>query len=127
MLEALYPDTTLLFSVEPISEGISFQYPLERYPFRAVATLATQDEFVTLPPDSSREIRLELPHIARKEDSWKEEFPLPPGQYLVHMTYTNPAIGYEVMQNDEPRYVDLNAWVGKAEANPVVLTITSEE
>ena len=127
VIEALYPDTTLLFSVKPISEGISFQYPLAGYPLRIDTTLITQDEFVTLPPGSSREIVLELPHIVMIEDPYEEESSLPPGQYLVRMTYTNQAIGYEVMRNDEPRYVDLNAWVGKVGANPVVLTITSEE
>jgi hypothetical protein len=126
VIEALYADTTLLFSVEPISEGISFRYPLAGYPSRLVAPV-TQDEFVALPPDSSWQIRLELPHIVTKVESSKEEFSLPPGQYCVHMTYSNRAIGYHVRQGDEARYVDLNAWVGDVQADPVVLTITFEE
>jgi len=123
VMEQDYPDTTLLFSVEPIAAGISLRYPLDSYPYRLLLNHVARDEFVTLPSHGSREIRLQLPHMAGT--LW-EQFPLPPGQYLVRMTYMNYYIGYLVDQNGEPRHADLNAWVGEVEADPVVLTITEE-
>jgi hypothetical protein len=123
VLEADYPDTTLLFTVKPITEGVSLSYPLYVHPIKALHKVEP-DEFVTLPPGGSREIRLRLPHIA---GSLLDQFPLPIGQYLVHMTYMNYDIGNRVELNSHWRYADLNAWVGGVEANPVALTITPEE
>jgi len=123
VIEQVYPDTTLLFSVKSISEGTSVRYPfqglIEKFP-----EAVTPDEFVTLPPHGSREIRLQLPHLA---GTLSKEFPLPLGQYRVHMTYMNYDIGYQVERNGETRYVDINAWVGEVEASPVVLSVTPEE
>ncbi len=130
VLEQESYDNTLLFSVEPISEGLTIRYPLEQAIVDLIPHAILQDEFVSLPPHSSREVRLELPHLVRTmyfpATIFSEEYsPLPVGQYRVHMTYYNDNIGYQIEVGNERRYVDLNAWVGKIEANPVVLTITS--
>jgi hypothetical protein len=88
--------------------------------------------FTTLPPHSSREFRLQLPHMVRTKvppaTVFSEEyFPLPSGRYYVQMTYYNDVIGYQMKMDNQQRYVDLNAWVGKIEGEPEVLTITPGE
>ena len=126
VIEALYADTTLLFSVEPLSEGPSFEYPLEGRIFRLTKG-PMLDEFVTLAPHTSYETRLQLPHIVDSLEVADVQFPLPAGQYRVHMTCMNDAIGHEVNVGDHSRYADLNAWVGEVVADPVVLTILPSE
>jgi len=126
VMEELYPDTTLLFTVKPISEGISFRYPLDVHPSR-LSRPVTRDEFVTLEPQSSREIRLQLPHMVSKSYSFTQPFPLPIGQYRVYMTYINNFIGYAMKVGEDPQFIDLNPWLGEIEAPPVLLTITPAE
>ena len=88
-----------------------------------------QGEFISLPPYSSRNIRLQLPHmLGDATGDPGDQYPLPPGQYQVQMTYMNDSIGYQVKQDGWTRYIDLNAWVGEITAtNPVSFTITSEK
>ena len=125
-------NTTLLFSVEPISKDLSLSFPGQGGFVDRFAQPVTLGEFVELPAHTSREIRLQLPHEAQVKHApanvfavfSAEYFPLPIGQYRVQMTYINDVIGYKIEAGKELRYVDLNAWVGKVEANPVVLTIT---
>lgn len=129
VLEIEYYGKTLLFSVEPISDGLSIAYPLEAGFVDMIPEAIQRDMFMTLPPHSSREFRLQLPHMVRTKvppaTVFSEEyFPLPVGRYRVQMTYYNDVIGYGVNVGEERRYVDLNAWVGKIEGEPVILTIT---
>lgn len=128
VLEIEAPGKTLLFSVRPISDGLSIAYPLEG-PVNLIPETIQRDMFATLPPHSSREFRLQLPHMVRTKvppaTVFSEKyFPLPSGQYRVQLTYYNHDIGYQMKVSKERRYVDLNAWVGKIESEPVVLTIT---
>jgi hypothetical protein len=123
VLETIDPDTTLLFDVETISTSVPFSYPLDGYPFRVVTTPIERNEFVTLLPHGTREVRLKLPNLVIPKGTDDATF-LPPGQYLVHMTYGNLYIGYEIDLKTEWRYVDLKAWMGEVEATPVPLTIT---
>lgn len=124
IMEATYPDTTLLFAVEPIQADIQFKYPLDTAPHYLRDLHPTErSEFVALPAHNKREIRLELRHLVFREGT-QDLIPLPPGQYLVKMTYINYYIGYEVQRNRETRYVDLGAWVGQMESSAALLTIT---
>jgi hypothetical protein len=126
VLEIIDPDTTLFFNVEAISTSVPFSYPLDGYPFRVVTTPIERDEFVTLPPHGTREVRLKLPNLVIPKGADDACF-LPPGEYLIHMTYDNLYIGYELDLKAEWRYVDLKAWMGEVEADPVPLTITPSE
>ncbi len=131
VLEIEQYDKMLLFSVRPISDGLSIAYPLEG-PVDLVPEAIQRDMFTTLSPHSSREFRLQLPHMVRIKvrpaTVFSEElFPLPIGRYRVQMTYYNDVIGYQINVGKERRYVDLNAWVGKIEGEPAVLTITPEK
>ncbi len=69
------------------------------------------------------EVRLELPRFVFQNGKEENVISLPAGQYLIHMTYYNPYVGYEVGQHWE-RYVDLGAWVGKIKSDDATLTIT---
>jgi hypothetical protein len=129
VMDAVYPDTVMLYAMEPVTANIELELPLRNHPSRLFYPDVTQGEFITLAPHISHEIRLQLPHILGPAigapGDW---YPLPPGIYRVQMTYMNDAIGYEVEQNGETRYVDLNAWVGEVEApNLILLTITPEK
>jgi hypothetical protein len=122
-----HPGITLLFSVEPINKEVSIQFLGQGLVEMLVDPQA--DEFVTLPPQGSREIRLQLPHMVRKRDSPTALFPseyspLPVGQYLVQLTYLNDVIGPELEMSQGYQYVDLNTWVGKKTSDPVILTVT---
>lgn len=128
VLEIEQYDRMLLFSVAPISNGLSIAYPLEG-PVQLVPVAIQRDMFTTLPPHSSREFRLQLPHMVHTKVSpatvfSEEYFPLPSGKYRVQMTYYNDVIGYQVKVDNQQQYVDLKAWVGKIEGEPAVLTIT---
>ncbi len=126
VMEEVYPDTTLFFRVETLVESVLYDYPLHNHPSR-ILPKEEQGEFITLPRHSSRKIRLQLPHMLGDAIGGPgDQYPVPPGQYRVQMTYMNDSIGYQVKQNDQTRYVDLNAWVGEITAtNPVSFTITS--
>ncbi len=118
-------DTTLLFAVEPISVNISFQYPRYAYsPDILVWPPVKQDEFITLLPHGARETRLKLPRLVLRNGEMGKATSLPVGQYLVHMTYNNSYIGYEIQRDEEKLFVDVGAWVGQVKSNTVVLTIT---
>gem|GEM_PF-5546861 len=128
VLEIEAPGKTLLFSVIPISGGLEIAYPDEG-PVQLVQEAIQSDMFATLPPHSSREYRLQLPHMVHTKvppaTVFSEEyFPLPVGRYLVQMTYYNHDIGYDIKGVKNADVVDLNAWVGKIEGEPEVLTIT---
>lgn len=126
VMDAVYPDTTVLFSVEPITASVVLEFPLRNHPSRVFYPAVERGEFTTLAPHDSRVIRLQLPHILGPAIGYPEErYPLPPGKYRVRMTYMNNVIGYEVAQNGKTRYVDLDAWVGEITAtNPVSFTVT---
>jgi hypothetical protein len=126
VMEEVYPDTTLFFRVATITGSVLYDYPLHNHPSR-IYPKVEQGEFITLPPHSSRKIRLQLPHMLGDAiQDPADRHPLPPGQYRVQMTYMNDPIGYQVEQDGGTRYVDLNAWVGEITAtNPVSFAITS--
>lgn len=89
-----------------------------------------RDMFITLPPHSSREFRLQLPRMVYTKASSatvfpEEAFSLPVGQYRVQLTDYNDAIGYDIKGMKDADIVDLNAWVGKIEVKPAVMTIKS--
>ena len=128
VLEKEAPGNMLLFSVEPISDRRSIAYPLEG-PFDPAPVAIQRDMFTTLPPHSSREFRLQLPHMVRTKvppaTVFSEDYvSLPSGKYRIQLTYYNHDIGYQMKVGNKQRYVDLNAWVGKIEGEPEVLTIT---
>jgi hypothetical protein len=129
VIESVYPDTALFFTVEPITASVLLDYPLNKLVHRINYPKIEQGEFLTLAPHGSREVRLQLPHMLGDAlGDPADLYPLPPGKYRVRMTYMNDAIGYEVKQNGKTRYVDLNAWVGEIEAtNLALFTITSGE
>jgi hypothetical protein len=129
VLEIEYLSKMLLFSVEPISYGLSIAYPLQTGFVELAPEAIQRDMFTTLPPHSSREFRLQLPHMVRTKvppaTVFSEDYvSLPSGKYRVQLTYYNHDIGYQVKVGNNQRYVDLNAWVGKIEGEPAVLTIT---
>ncbi len=132
VLEIVSYDKTLLFSVKPISEGLAIAYPGETGFVQLLSEAIQSDMFATLPPHGSREFRLQLPQMvltkAPSATVFSEEyFPLPVGQYRVQMTYYNDAIGYDIKGVKDADVVDLNAWVGKIEGEPAVLTITPDK
>jgi hypothetical protein len=127
VMEEVYPDTTLFFRVETIAGSVLYDYPLHNHPSR-ILPKEEQGEFITLPPHSSRKIRLQLPHMLGDAiQDPADRHPLPPGQYRVQMTYMNDSIGYQVKQDGWTRYVDLNAWVGEVEAPGIALFIITPE
>ena len=134
VLEQEAPGNMLLFSVAPISDRgsiaypRSIAYPLEG-PFDPAPVAIQRDMFTILPPHSSREFRLQLPHMVRTKvppaTVFSEEYvSLPSGKYRVQLIYYNHDIGYQMKVDNQQRYVDLNAWVGKIEGEPEALTIT---
>ncbi len=128
VLEIESYDKTLLFSVKPISGELEIAYPGDTAIVDMLPEEIQRDMFMTLPPHSSRAFRLQLPHMVRTKALTatvfsEESFPLPVGRYRVQMTYYNDVIGYQINVGKERRYVDLNAWVGKIESEPAVLTI----
>ena len=124
VVETNYPETTLLFVVEPVKVDTPFNYPFESAPDKIVWPSVERDEFVTLPPHGIRETRVKLPRLVFRNGKIGDVITLPPGQYLVHMTYTNDYIGYEVKRGEETRYIDVGAWVGKVESSVAPLAIT---
>ncbi len=124
VMELVYPDTTLFFTVEPITGSALLDYPLLHALVERFYPKIEQLEFLTLPPHGSCEIRLQLPHMLGDAFDPPDQYPLPPGKYRVQMTYMNDSIGYQVKQDGWTRYVDLNAWVGEVQAtNPISFTI----
>jgi len=122
VMDAVYPDTVVLYTMDPITANVVLELPLRNHPSRVFYPHVEQGEFITLAPHDSREIRLQLPYILGPAIGYSEErYPLPPGKYRVQMTYMNDAIGYEIEQNGETRYVDLNTWVGEIEAPSLAL------
>ena len=86
------------------------------------------EDFIALPPHTSREIRSELPHLVLVKDASAfmrpaEYEPLPIGQYQVQLTYVSDVIGFEVELPNDFGYVDLNPWVGRIESDPILLTV----
>ena len=129
VLEMEAYDRTLLFSVKPISGGLDIAYPANLAIVDIIPEEIQSDMFMTLPPHSSREFRLQLPHIVQTKVPSatvfsEESVPLPVGRYRVQMTYYNDVIGYDIKGVKNADVVDLNAWVGKIEGEPEVLTIT---
>jgi hypothetical protein len=115
--------------VKPISKDISIECPGQGSFVSMLIRTVLSEDFVALPPHTSREIRLELPHLVRVKDAsafmWPAEYePLPVGQYQVQLTYVSDVIGFEVELPNDFGYVDLNPWVGRIESDPVLLTIT---
>ncbi len=131
VLELVSYDKTLLFSVEPISNGLSIAYPGETGLVQLLSEAIQSDMFATLPPHGSREFRLQLPQMvftkAPSTTVSPEKYFLPVGQYRVQMTYYNHAIGYDIKGVKNANVVDLNAWVGKIEGEAEVLTITPDK
>jgi hypothetical protein len=110
-------DTTLLFSVKPIGEDISIEYPGQGGFMNMLNRKVLLEDFV------------ELPHLVSVKDAstlmWSAEYlPLPVGQYQVQLTYISEVIGYEVRLPNDLGFVDLNSWVGRIAPDPVLLTVT---
>jgi hypothetical protein len=120
VIEIIAP-ATIFFEVEPLDKSIDFSYPLEGLNPYIVLPKVERDEFITLQPSASHQVRLQLPHIVGANN--KDAFALPPGDYLIHMSYINKYIGYETEKDGGTEYVDIGAWVGEVEATPVRITI----
>lgn len=125
-------DTLLLFAVEPVSKDLSLSFPGEGALVQRLYGPVTRDEFVELPAYTSRNSRLQLPHEAQIKHAPLDVFavfsekyyPLPAGPYQVQLTYINEVIGNKVKLPNDFGYMDLNAWVGRIKAKPVLLTVT---
>lgn len=126
ILDIDHPNTSLLYSITPLGKSISLETPLSilnSTPYIFI-TPVQSSEFEVLSPNSTIDVKLELPNIVylKREDQW-EESSLPSGQYIIDVAYENLYIGYEVETNSSIQFVDKLAWVGRINAEPVTLTI----
>lgn len=125
VLDIDHANSRLQYSIIPLDKTISLLTPLS---YLGMPFLFSEDvkssEFVTLDPDSTMDVKLELPKIIylKQGESWVES-DLPPGEYLIHMAYKNLYIGYQVEQQGEIYILDKSAWVGQIDAEPVLLDI----
>ena len=125
VLDIDHANSRLQYSIVPLDKTISLLTPLS---YLGMPFIISEDvklsEFVTLDPDSTMVVKLELPKTVylKQGESWVES-DLPPGQYFIHMTYKNLYIGYQVEQQGEIYILDKSAWVGQIDADPVFLHV----
>jgi hypothetical protein len=120
VMEINHANTVIFFAVNPIDTQSEFYYPLVYYsPQIAVEPILASD-FTILEPMKATQILLEIPNKVIIEDKVST---LPIGKYTIKMVYQNIFIGYEIEIDNNILYSDLNAWVGKVEAEPLLLTI----
>ena len=83
------------------------------------------NDFVILDPHTTKDVTFEIPNTVylKQGETWFETT-LPPGRYLLRMTYENLYIGYEIDKKDQTYVVDKSAWVGHVNAEPVLLIIS---
>lgn len=119
------PNTMLKYFITPLDKTISLgmAFSFSGTPYILLDAIQS-NEFVSLDPYSTKGVRLELPNAVylQQGESWVESV-LPPGEFLIEITYENLDIGYEIEKEDEIRVVDLAAWVGEIKGDPVILTI----
>jgi len=126
VLDIWAPKIALIYSITPLDKSIILETPLSilnSTPHMFGGSLLSS-EFEALDPHSTKDVKLELPSLVylKQEDQWIES-ELPPGQYWLNVTYDNLYIGYQIMKPDQIYYRDMSAWVGKIDAEPVLLTV----
>jgi hypothetical protein len=125
ILDIEHPNTMLKYSIAPLDNTISLMTPLSfsGMPYVLLDNVRPS-EFVILDPYATKEVKLELPNTVylKQGELWVESVLLP-GEYLINMTYENLYIGYEIEREDDIQVVDLSAWVGQIDAEPVLLTV----
>jgi hypothetical protein len=126
ILDIRVPKIALLYSIIPLDKSVSLETPyaiLNSMPFMSGSALQS-DEFEMLDPNVTKEVKLELPNSVylKQADQWVET-ELPPGQYWIKITYENQYIGFQIVKPDQIYYRDVSAWVGRIDAEPVLLTV----
>lgn len=116
----------MVYSIIPLDESISLETPLSNLPTPPlmIGEPLSSSEFEILAPNDVRDVKLEIPNLVylKQGNQWVESN-LPPGKYWINITYENLYIGYQIIKPDQIYYSDLSAWVGKIDAEPVMLTI----
>jgi hypothetical protein len=125
VLDLNHANTRLEYSITPLDKTVSLLTPLSYFGMPYIFSNPVQsNEFVILEPDATKDVKLELPNSVylKKGETWVESV-LPPGQYLIHITYKNLYIGYQIDKNGHIYVIDKSAWVGQIDAEPVLLTV----
>jgi hypothetical protein len=124
VLEIIHPNAVLLFSVSPTHDKKLFWFPNEYFGYDLAVSPVEPDEFVELIPNQLFQVRLEIPiDVLSNINGETNHLELPAGEYILNMKYLNQYIGYSMEKIGDILYVDLNAWVGDVEANPVSFTV----
>ncbi|MBL8076843.1 MAG: hypothetical protein JNM55_02690 [Anaerolineales bacterium] len=125
MLDDWAPKSVLIYSIVPVDSILQLRTPLLLLdtPYILGAPLLPVD-FQNLDSHNVKEVNLEIPNLVylKQGDKWIES-KLPSGKYWVGIIYENTDIGYQIDGRDQIYYADISAWVGKLEAEPVLLTI----
>ena len=119
------PNTTLEYSINSIDKSIAFCTPLSCFGMPYVLMNPIQaSEFETIKPYATMDVVLELPNkVSIQTEKENLESKLPIGRYVIILVYDNLYIGYQFNKGEEIWFVDLHAWVGRMEAQPVILTV----
>lgn len=116
----------MVYSIIPLDKSVSLETPLSNLPTPPlmIGESLSSSEFEVLAPNGVRNVKLEIPNLVylKQGNQWVESN-LPPGKYWINITYENLYIGHQVINPDQIYYTDLSAWVGKIDAEPVMLTI----
>jgi len=126
VLDISHPNTILHYSISPLDKTVSLLTPLSYLGMPYMFANPVQiNDFVILDPHTTKDVTLEIPNTVylKQGETWFETT-LPPGRYLLRMTYENLNIGYEIEKKDQTYVVDKAAWVGQVDAEPVLLTIS---
>jgi hypothetical protein len=126
VLDISHANTTLKYSISPLDKTVTLWTPLMYLGMPYILANPVQiSEFVILDPHATKEVYLELPNLVYlKQDEILFETTVPPGKYLLRMTYENLNTGYEIEKKDQIYVVDKSAWVGQVDADPVLITIS---
>ena len=126
VLDINHANTRLQYSITPLDKTISLLTPIAYLGMPFILSNDVQpSEFVTLEPNQTKDVKLELPNTVylKQEEIWIESV-LPPGQYLIHISYKNLYIGYQIEKKGRIYIIDISAWVGEVDAKPALLTIS---
>ena len=125
VLDINNPNALLEYSITPLDKSVSLMTPLSYLvmPFLWVNPVQSS-EFETLSPYATKDVKLEIPNTVylQQQETWVEST-LPAGKYLIHITYENLHIGYEIEKKGQAYYIDQSAWVGQIQAEPDTLTV----
>ncbi|MDP1624665.1 MAG: hypothetical protein Q8L64_02740 [bacterium] len=126
LLDIWSHNIAMVYSIIPLDKSVSLDTPLSNLPTPPLmmGEPLSSSEFEILAPNGVRDVKLEIPNLVylKQGNQWVESN-LPPGKYWINITYENLYIGHEVIKPDQIYYTDLSAWVGRIDAEPVMLTI----